>query len=197
MRLLDAEGKQIGVVPTTEALKKAQESELDLVEIAPDAKPPVAKIIDFKKFQYLEERKQKEARKHTKETELKEVRVSPFIGDHDLDVSLKRVKSFLEDGDMVKVSVVFKGRQMRHTEFGPKMLEKILGEIEGIGQTDRDGRWEGRRFVSVLKPTKEALQKAAQEKREKEALEEKGREEEKKQEANTDETENKKNETED
>lgn len=171
MRLLDADGKQIGVVSKEEALKKAQEQELDLVEIAPDAKPPVVKIIDFKKFQYLEERKQKEARKHTKETELKEVRVSPFIGEHDLDVSLKRVKNFLEDGDMVKLSVVFKGRQMTHTEFGPKLLERVMGLLEGIGEKDRDPRWEGRRFVCILKPTKEAIARAQQEKREKEAKE--------------------------
>lgn len=142
---------------------------MDLVEIAPEAKPPVVKIIDYKKFQYLEERKQKEARKHTKETELKEVRVSPFIGDHDLEVALKKVRHFLGDSDMVKVSVVFKGRQMTHTEFGPKLLDRILQTLAGIGEKERDSRWEGRRFVSIIKPTREAIQKAQQEKREKES----------------------------
>lgn len=161
--MLDPEGKQLGIMSTNEALKIAQEQELDLVEIAPEAKPPVVKIIDYKKFQYLEERKQKEARKHTRETELKEVRVSPFIGDHDLEVALKKVKRFLSEGDMVKLSVVFKGRQMAHTEFGPKLLDRILATLAGIGEKDRDARWEGRRYVSILKPTKEAVQKAAQE----------------------------------
>lgn len=162
--MLDREGKQVGVMSTSEALKIAQEQELDLVEIAPEAKPPVVKIIDFKKFQYLEERKQKEARKHTKETELKEVRVSPFIGEHDLEVSLKKVKKFLTEGDMVKLSVVFKGRQMAHTEFGPRLLGRILETLNGIGEKDRESRWEGRRFVSIINPTKEAMQKVQQEK---------------------------------
>lgn len=182
MRLLDETGKQVGVVALQDALKQAQDAELDLVEIAPEAKPPVAKIIDYKKFQYLEERKQKEARKHTKETELKEVRVSPFIGDHDLEVALKKVRKFLGDGDMVKISVVFKGRQMRHTEFGPQLQERILTLIAGIGERDRDSRWEGRRFVSIVKPTKEALQKAQQEKKDKEKLNKKSGTEDKKEE---------------
>jgi len=173
VRLLDETGKQVGVVDLSEALKRAQDVELDLVEIAPEAKPPVAKIIDYKKFQYLEERKQKEARKHTKEAELKEVRVSPFIGDHDLEVALKKVRKFLGEGDMVKISVVFKGRQMRHTEFGPQLQERILTLIAGIGERDRDSRWEGRRFVSIVKPTKEAQQKAQQEKKDKEKQNEK------------------------
>ena len=139
---------------TSDALKKAQELELDLVEIAQEAKPPVAKIIDYKKFQYLEERKQKEARKHTKETELKEVRFSPFIGEHDLEVGLGRVKKFIADGDMVKVSIVFKGRQMTHTEFGPKLLLRLLSLLEGIAEKDRDPRWEGKRYVAILKGAK-------------------------------------------
>jgi len=165
VRLIDEQSKQIGVVTLSDALKKAQEQELDLVEIAPEAKPPVVKIIDFKKFQYLEERKLKEAKKHTRETELKEVRVSPFIGDHDLEVALKKVKKFLTDGDMVKISVVFKGRQMRHTEFGPKLEARIEETIAEIGEKDRDSRWEGRRFVTIIKPKKETVQKARQEQR--------------------------------
>ncbi|MEK7581705.1 MAG: translation initiation factor IF-3 [Patescibacteria group bacterium] len=166
LRVIDAEGKQLGVISKEEALKKALAAELDLVEIAPEAKPPVAKIIDYKKFQYLEERKQKEARKHTRETELKEVRVSPFIGDHDLEVALKKVRRFVGDGDMVKLSVVFKGRQMAHTEFGPRLLERILGLLNGMAELDRPGRFEGRRFVSTLKPNKNFVQKVQQEKTE-------------------------------
>jgi len=117
-------------MPLPKALTLAGEKGLDLVEIAPDAKPPVVKIIDFKKFKYLEERKRKEAKKHTKETELKEVRFSPFIGEHDLQVGLTKIKKFILGGDLVKISVVFRGRQIIHREFGPKLLERILLSLE-------------------------------------------------------------------
>lgn len=137
-----------------EALKKAAEKEMDLIEIAPDAKPPVVKIIEFKKFKYLEEKKEKEARKHTKQTELKEVRFSPFIGEHDLETAIKKVRKFLEDGDMVKISIVFTGRQMAHQEFGPKMLDKILSLLENEGEQERQARFEGRRYVTFVKPVK-------------------------------------------
>lgn len=127
---------------------------MDLVEIAPSAQPPVVKIIEYKKFKYLEEKKQKEARKHTKETELKEVRFSPFIGQHDLETGLKKVRSFLSEGNLVKISVVFKGRQMAHQEFGPKLLDRILVELATIAEKEREGRFEGRRFVTYIRPTK-------------------------------------------
>lgn len=152
--MISDDGKQIGVLPLPDALKKAQEAELDLVEIAPEAKPPVVKIIDFKKFKYLEEKKEKEARKHAKATELKEVRFSPFIGDHDLETAINKTKGFLADGDMVKISVVFTGRQMAHQEFGPKMLEKIMSLLTGLADQEREARFEGRRYVTIIKPTK-------------------------------------------
>lgn len=136
-----------------EALKKAQEKELDLVEIAPDAKPPVVKIIDFKKFKYLEDKKEKEARKHAKQTELKEVRFSPFIGEHDLQTAIGKVKKFLADGDMVKISIVFTGRQMAHQEFGPKMHQRIMTILEGLARQEREPRFEGRRYVTMIKPS--------------------------------------------
>ncbi len=162
--MLDDENKQIGVLPLPEALKKAQEEEKDLVEIAPDAKPPVVKIIEYKKFKYLEDKKEKEARKHAKATELKEVRFSPFIGEHDLETNIKRVKKFLQDGDMVKVSIVFKGRQMAHQEFGPKRLSEIMTYLEGIGEQDRQARFEGRRYVTFVKPTKKSKTEASNQK---------------------------------
>lgn len=114
----------------------------------------MAKIADFKKFLYLEERKQKEARKHTKETELKEVRFSPFIGEHDLDVGISRVRKFLKVGDLVKITVVFKGRQMTHTEFGPKVLDRIMTKLSGEAELDRAERMEGKRFTTVLRAAK-------------------------------------------
>ena len=127
---------------------------MDLVEIASNAKPPVVKIVDFKKFRYLEEKKEKEARKHTKQAELKEVRFSPFIGEHDLQTALARVKRFLSVGDLVKISIVFMGRQMAHTEFGPKLLERILRELSDIAVTEREAKFEGRRFVTIIKPVR-------------------------------------------
>ena len=138
----------------SEALKKAQEQDLDLIEIAADAKPPVVKIIDFQKFKYLEDKKEKEARKHTKQTELKEVRFSPFIGEHDLQTGLKKVKGFLKDGHLVKISIVFTGRQMAHQEFGPKLLERIMAEIDA--EKERPERMEGRRLNTIVRGTKKA-----------------------------------------
>jgi translation initiation factor IF-3 len=138
----------------SDALKKAEESGLDVVEIAKDAKPPVVKIIDFSNFKYTEEKKEREARKKAKLSEQKEVRFSPFIGEHDLQTRIARVKEFLKEGDTVKISIVFKGRQMAHKEFGPKMLDKIMGILEGIAEKEREERFEGRRFVTVVKAIK-------------------------------------------
>ncbi|MBI3283033.1 translation initiation factor IF-3 [Candidatus Curtissbacteria bacterium] len=156
VRAIGEDGKQIGVLPISEALKLAGESESDLVEIAPDAKPPVVRIINFKKFKYLEEKKEKEARKHAKATELKEVRFSPFIGEHDFQTATLKVKRFLAEGDLVKVSIVFLGRQMAHQEFGPKLLTRIMSTLEGIGEQEREARFEGRRYVTIVKPVKGA-----------------------------------------
>ena len=143
----------------SEALKKAQGLDLDLIEIAPEAKPPVAKLIDFKKFKYLEGKKEKEARKHAKQTELKEVRFSPFIGEHDLNTQLERVKKFLSEGNLVKVSIIFTGRQMAHTEFGPKLLERIMTELAQVAEKEREEKFEGRRLVTILKSAQKTSQK--------------------------------------
>lgn len=136
----------------------AQDQDLDLVEISAEAKPPVVKIIDFIKFKYLEEKKEKEAKKHAKATELKEIRFTPFIGEHDLQTGLEKVKKFLKDGDLVKISIRFKGAQMAHQEFGPKLLVRILEKLEGMGQEDRAARMEGRQYVTILKPANKASQ---------------------------------------
>lgn len=134
---------------------------MDLVEIAPEAKPPVVKIIEFKKFKYQLERREKEARKHTKETALKEVRFSPFIGDHDFQTALEKTKKFLSEGNIVKISIRFKGRQMAHTEFGPKLLSRILASLEGVAEQERPEKFEGRQFTTILRPTRASPKKAA------------------------------------
>lgn len=143
-------------MPIAQALKKAQEAQSDLIEIAPEAKPPVARIINFKKFKYLEEKKEKEARRHAKQTELKEVRFSPFIGEHDLQTGLEKVRKFLSGGNLVKISIVFTGRQMAHQEFGPKLLVRIMAEINA--EKERPERMEGRRLVTLVRATKKSAQ---------------------------------------
>lgn len=159
LRVLGDDG-QIGVLTKEEALKKAHEQGVDLVEIAPDAKPPVARLIDYKKFKYLEDKKEKEARKKTKQTELKEVRFTPFIGEHDFQTGMRKVREFLGEGDIVKISVVFKGRQMTHQEFGPKLLLKIMTELGPGAQQERQARMEGRRYVTVIRAAKGTFKKA-------------------------------------
>lgn len=133
-----------------------QETGLDLVEIAPNATPPVVKLIDFAKFKYMEAKKEALAKKKTRETELKEVRFSPFIGEGDFDTRINRTKEFLKRGDLVKVTVRFKGRQMAHQEFGPKLLEKIMAALEGIGEKERDFKQMGLQYTGVVKPAKAA-----------------------------------------
>jgi translation initiation factor IF-3 len=156
VRLIDEDGKLIGVVTIAEARAKSAEAELDLVEIAPNAKPPVVKIIDYAKFKYMEAKKDALAKKKTRETELKEVRFSPFIGEGDFDTRINRAKEFLKRGDLVKVTVKFKGRQMAHQEFGPKLMEKILVALEGVGEKERDFKQMGLQFSGVVKPAKSA-----------------------------------------
>src|SRR3989344_3528479 len=146
--------RQMKIEELITKIKTDIEKKLDWVEIAPEANPPVVKIIEFKKFKYLEDRKEKEARKHAKQTELKEVRFSPFIGKHDFDTGIEKVKKFIEEGNMVKITVVFKGRQMAHTEFGPKRLDEIMRELEGFAELDRPARFEGRRFATIIKPAR-------------------------------------------
>lgn len=171
---MTSDGEQLGVMSREDALKKAQELLVDLVEIAAEAKPPVAKLIDFKKFKYLEDKKEKEARKKVKETELKEVRFTPFIGEHDLQTNLRKVKEFLGLGNMVKISIVFKGRQMAHQEFGPKLLERLMAELDNKATQERPARMEGRRYVTVIRGVKGAFQKEEPKKEEEEKKEEPG-----------------------
>ena len=123
---MESGGKQLGILSKFEALSKARELGLDLVEIAPNAKPPVAKIIDFKKFLYQEEKKKKEEKKKSKRSETKELRLGPFMNEHDLMVVLRKARGFLGDGNKVKFVVKFAGRQITHPEFGERILEKTI-----------------------------------------------------------------------
>lgn len=152
LRVLDTEGKQIGILSRNEALAKAKEAELDLVEIAPQAKPPVAKIIDFKKFLYQEEKKRREEKRKAKVSETKEVRLGPFMNEHDLQVMVRRAREFLEAGNKVKLVVMFAGRQITHPEFGEKIIIKTVNELSEVSKVEKEKHFEGRRLISILSP---------------------------------------------
>lgn len=149
LRLLDETGKQIGVVTKLEALQKAKELEIDVVEIAPNAKPPVAKLIDFKKFKYQESKKERENRKSQKHVGVKEVRLRPFIGAHDFDTRLAQGKEFLKEGNQLKVSLFFRGREITKKEFGYDVMKRFIGFLESV-KIVREPHMEGRSLVALV-----------------------------------------------
>jgi len=150
LRVLESGGKQLGILSRFDALQKARKLGLDLVEIAPNAKPPVAKIIDFKKFLYQEEKKKKEEKKKSKASETKELRLGPFMNDHDLMVVLRKAQEFLGDGNKVKFVVKFAGRQITHPEFGERILEKTIEYLSDISKIEREKHFEGRQLITIL-----------------------------------------------
>jgi translation initiation factor IF-3 len=150
LRVIDVEGKLIGILPKHEALKLAQDQELDLVEIAPKAVPPVAKIIDFNKFLYQQKKKQKDEKKKSKASETKEVRLGPFMSENDLSTVTKRAREFLMDGHKLRVVLKFKGRQIVHPEFGHKIIKKLSDSISDISKVEREPRFEGKQLVAIL-----------------------------------------------
>ena len=152
VRLIGALGEQIGVVLTDEALRMAREQELDLVEVAPTAKPPVCRIMDFGKYKYTQARRLKEARKKQTTILVKEVKMGPKTERHDFDFKVKHVRRFLEEGHKAKVTVRFKGREMAHTELGWKMLQKMVEAVQDIAVTENNPRMEGRMLHIMLSP---------------------------------------------
>ena len=152
VRLIDQTGQNVGVVTTADALKRAEEAGLDLVEISPDASPPVAKILDFGKYKYQEQKKAAEARKRQKIVEIKEIKMRPSIDDHDYDVKMRAIKRFFEEGDKVKVTLRFRGREMSHQELGWQVLQRVKAETEPIAKVESEPRMEGRQMVMVLAP---------------------------------------------
>jgi len=154
MRLIGPEGEQLGVVSREEALRKAKEAELDLVEVAPGIVPPVCKIIDFAKYRYDQEKKEREARKHQKGAQLKEVRFRPHIEEHDYQVKLRQVQNFLEKGHKVRLRLQFRGREMEHQEIGRRLIERILKDTEKVGKIDKPQQMFGRMLLLVLTPVK-------------------------------------------
>ncbi|MCU0839689.1 MAG: translation initiation factor IF-3 [Rhodospirillales bacterium] len=152
VRLIDSKGNQVGVVPTREAMQMAYEAGLDLVEVAPLAEPPVCKILDIGKFKYEEQKKKNEARKKQRVIEVKEIKMRPSIDEHDYQVKIKAMRRFLEEGDKVKVTIRFRGREMVHQDLGLKVLDRVREELEPISKQEQFPKLEGRQMVMVIAP---------------------------------------------
>ena len=150
--LIGEDGTKIGVVSRFDALAKAQEAGLDLVEISPNSDPPVCKILDFGKFKYQEQKKAAEARKKQKVIEIKEIKMRPMIDDHDYDVKLKAIHRFFEEGDKVKITLRFRGREMAHQELGQQLLDRVKKDTNEVAKVESEPRFEGRQIVMVLSP---------------------------------------------
>ena len=152
VRLIDADGENVGVVDREIALRKADEAGLDLVEISPNADPPVCKILDIGKYKYEEQKRKNEARKKQKVIEVKEIKLRPNIDDHDYDVKMRAMRRFLEEGDKVKVTLRFRGREMAHMGLGHQLLARVKAHFENDAKVEQEPRSEGRQIVMVLAP---------------------------------------------
>ena len=152
VRLIDETGTNVGVVPRLDAQERATKAGLDLVEVSPDADPPVCKILDFGKFKYQEQKKAAEARKKQKIVEIKEIKMRPNIDDHDYDVKMKAIRRFFEEGDKVKVTLRFRGREMAHQSIGMDVLRRVKADTDTIAKVEAEPRFEGRQMVMLLAP---------------------------------------------
>jgi translation initiation factor IF-3 len=152
IQLIDQNGQNHGNVETIAAIKMAMEAGMDLVEISPNVNPPVCKIMDYGKFKYSAQKKAAEARKKQKVVEIKEIKLRPMIDDHDYDVKMRAMQRFFEEGDKVKVTLRYRGREMAHQEIGTKLLDKVKSDVAEIAKVEQDARFEGRQVVMVLAP---------------------------------------------
>lgn len=152
MRLVGPDGSQLGVVSIQNALEIANQHELDLVEVAPQASPPVCRIIDFSKFKYDQEKKEREAKKHQRQSRIKEIRLKPNIDDHDYEIKVKHAIGFLKRKDKVKVSLFFRGRQMEHRDLGRKILDRFIIDVQNDGQVEKEPVLEGRIISFMVAP---------------------------------------------
>ena len=152
IRLIGAEGENLGVVSPAKAMSLADEAGLDLVEISPNAVPPVCKIMDFGKFKYEQQKKEAEARKKQKIIEIKEVKFRPGTDTNDYDVKMRNVYKFLENGDKVKITLRFRGREMAHQNLGRELLERVAGDVDGLGKVENMPKMEGRQMVMMIGP---------------------------------------------
>ncbi|WP_432818238.1 translation initiation factor IF-3 [Trichloromonas sp.] len=154
VRVVDDEGEQLGILSLEEALVAAQQRGLDLVEVSPNAVPPVCRIMDYGKYKYEASKKAAEAKKKTAKVELKEVKMRPKTDEHDFQFKVKHARRFLEEGNKVKVTIMFRGREVTHPEFGQRLLEKVAQEIQDIGAVESTSRLMGRFMSMVVAPKK-------------------------------------------
>jgi translation initiation factor IF-3 len=164
VRLVDEDGKQIGVIATQDALKMAQERDLDLVEVAPNSRPPVARLLDYSKYKYEQEQKAKAARKHQQQINVREIKLRPKIATHDYETKKGHVERFLRGGDKVKVTIMFRGREQAHPERGRMLLQRLFEDLDGLGVIEQNPLQEGRNMHMLLAPSKEALRDAKKDK---------------------------------
>lgn len=156
VQLIDDDGGNRGVIPTSEALALAEEQGLDLVEVAGNSQPPVCKILDYGKYKFQAQKKAAEARKKQKTVDVKEVKMRPNIDTHDYDVKMRNIQRFLENGDKVKVTLRFRGREMAHQDLGMKLLHRVRGELEGTIKVEAAPKLEGRQMIMVIAPVAKA-----------------------------------------
>ncbi len=154
VRLIDDEGNQVGIIPTQDALSMAQSRNLDLVEVSPTVAPPVCRIMDYGKFKYQQAKKKQEAKKKQTVIQVKEVKLRQKTEEHDIKTKLKKLVSFLEEGNRVKVSILFRGREITHTERGKELMQRIMSEVEEIGIVESGPHMEGRALVLLLSAKK-------------------------------------------
>jgi translation initiation factor IF-3 len=154
IRLQGVEGEQLGIVSIRAALQMAEEAGVDLVEIAPTAKPPVCRIMDYGKFKYQEQKRAHEAKLKQKQVQVKEIKLRPGTDENDYQIKLRNMTRFLEEGDKVKVTLRFRGREMAHQEFGMRQLERIKADVDAIGAVEQMPKMEGRQMIMIIAPAK-------------------------------------------
>ena len=152
IRLIGADGEQVGIMPLNDALNRAAEANLDLVEVAPQASPPVCRIMDYGKFKYMQSKKTQEARKKQTVIQVKEVKFRPKIEDHDVAFKVKNIRKFLAQKDKIKVSLVFRGREIAHPQIGIDLLKRVAAELEDIGTVEQSPKIEGRNLTMIIAP---------------------------------------------
>jgi translation initiation factor IF-3 len=162
VRLIGADGEQVGVVQIEDALQRAQSEDLDLVEVAPEAKPPVARLLDYSKYKYEQEQKAKAARKHQQQVNIREIKLRPKIADHDYETKKGHVVRFLRNHDKVKVTIMFRGREQAHPERGRALLQRLFGDVEGLATIESEPLQEGRNMSMLLAPVRDGSVKSTE-----------------------------------
>ncbi|MBD0305290.1 MAG: translation initiation factor IF-3 [Nitrospiraceae bacterium] len=152
VRVIGPEGEQLGILPTPDAFRKAQELGYDLVEVAPNSQPPVCRIMDYGKYKYELQKKEHQSRRHQKSTQVKEIKLRPRTDKHDLDIKIRQIKEFLSDGNKTKVTVTFRGREMANQEMGRAMMNSVVEQLADAGSIEYAPRMEGRSLIMIVAP---------------------------------------------